>query len=114
MSIGQVCRARAWAKELLEGKLTEHYARIWDYAKDMRRSNQGSSCFVGVSRPSNNLDYKNYYHRFYIGFKALTEGWKRGYRKVIGLGGCFLKGHIKGELLTAIRRDANNQVYPIT
>jgi len=29
------------------------------------------------------------------------------------LDGCFLKGQCKGELLTAIGRDANNHVYPI-
>nr|KAJ0228024.1 hypothetical protein LSAT_V11C100048290 [Lactuca sativa] len=33
--------------------------------------------------------------------------------KVIGLDGSFLKGQCKGELLTAIRRDGNNHVYPI-
>lgn len=27
--------------------------------------------------------------------------------------GCFLKGQVKGELLTAICRDANNQVFLI-
>ena len=36
-----------------------------------------------------------------------------GCRKVIGLDGCFLKGTIKGELLTAMGRDANNQMFPI-
>ena len=38
---------------------------------------------------------------------------EKAYRKVIGLDDCFLKGEVKGELLTAIGRDANNQVYPI-
>ncbi|CAI9265380.1 unnamed protein product [Lactuca saligna] len=31
----------------------------------------------------------------------------------IGQYGCFLKGEVKGELLTTIGRDVNNQVYPI-
>ncbi|CAI9298921.1 unnamed protein product [Lactuca saligna] len=80
VSIGQCRREKHWAKELIEGKLTEHYARIWDYAQDLLRSN---------------------------------PGWKRGCRWVISLDGCFLKGAVKGELLTTIGRDANNQVYPI-
>nr|GEV00315.1 E3 ubiquitin-protein ligase SHPRH [Tanacetum cinerariifolium] len=33
--------------------------------------------------------------------------------KVIGLDGCFLKGTIKGELLTAMGRDANNHIFLI-
>ena len=33
---------------------------------------------------------------------------------MIGLDGCFLKGYVKGELLTAIEsRDANNQMFLI-
>nr|KAJ0189575.1 hypothetical protein LSAT_V11C800413560 [Lactuca sativa] len=36
-----------------------------------------------------------------------------GCRRVIGLDGCFLKGQIKGELLTAVGRDEDNHVYPI-
>ncbi|XP_023733916.2 uncharacterized protein LOC111881756 [Lactuca sativa] len=107
VSIGQCRREKKWAKELIEGKLTEHYARIWDYAQELLRSNPGSTCKVCVTV---NPDGINYFHRFYIGFKAICEGWKRGCRRVIGLDGCFLKGAVKGELLTTIGRDANNQV----
>ena len=110
VSIGQVRRAKLWAKELIEGKLTEHYGRVWDYADELLRSNPGSTCKVGVT---SNPDGKNYFSRFYICFKSLSECWKRGCRRVIGLDGCFLKGQVKGELLTAIGRDANNQVFPI-
>ena len=110
VSMGQVRRAKKWAKDLIEGKLTEHYARIWDYSAELIRSNPGSTCQVGVI---SNPDGKNYFQRIYICFKALSVSWKRGCRKVTGLDGCFLKGQVKGELLTAIGRDANNQVYPI-
>ncbi|XP_052624469.1 uncharacterized protein LOC128132213 [Lactuca sativa] len=85
VSIGQVKRAKQWAKELIEGKLNEHYARIWDYAQELLRSNPGSTCKVGVT---NNPDDKNYFKRFYICFKSLSVCWKIG-------------------------RDANNQVFPI-
>ena len=36
-----------------------------------------------------------------------------GCRKVIRIDGCFLKGICKGELLSAVRRDGNNNIYPI-
>ncbi|CAI9267739.1 unnamed protein product [Lactuca saligna] len=77
VSKGQCHRARVRAREMIEGKLEEHYAKIWDYANEILRSNPGRC------------------------------------RRVIGLDGCFLKGQIKGEILTAIGRDANNHVYPI-
>nr|GEV48523.1 hypothetical protein CTI12_AA159120 [Tanacetum cinerariifolium] len=44
---------------------------------------------------------------------AMKDGWIAGYRKVIGLDGCFLKGTIKGEFLTTMGRDANNQIFSI-
>ncbi|KAL4564998.1 hypothetical protein LXL04_029079 [Taraxacum kok-saghyz] len=95
---------------MIEGKIADHYSRIWDYAAEVQRSNPGSTVQVGVTM---NPDGKHYFHRFYVCFHALKIGWIRGCRPVIGLDGCFLKRQIKGELLTTIGRDANNQVYPI-
>ncbi|KAL4586511.1 hypothetical protein LXL04_011147 [Taraxacum kok-saghyz] len=110
VSIGQCRRARKWARDMIEGKLSEHYSKIWDYSNELLRSNPGSTCKVGLIM---NPDGKNYFQRFYICFEALSTRWKKACRKVIGLDGCFLKGEVKGELLTVIGRDANNQVYPI-
>ncbi|GJS47111.1 splicing factor [Tanacetum coccineum] len=49
----------------------------------------------------------------YICFKAIKQGWLDACRKVIGLDECFLTHTCKGQLLTAIGRDGNNQMYPI-
>ncbi|KAL4346616.1 hypothetical protein GQ457_17G004420 [Hibiscus cannabinus] len=43
----------------------------------------------------------------------LKENFKEGCRPIIGLDGCFLKGLIKGQLLTAVARDGNDQMFPI-
>ncbi|GJT53171.1 hypothetical protein Tco_0988225 [Tanacetum coccineum] len=53
---------------------------------------------------------KIHFKRIYVCFKAMIEGWSAGCRKVIGLDGCFLKGTCRGELLTAMGRDGNNQI----
>ncbi|XP_052620946.1 uncharacterized protein LOC111915798 [Lactuca sativa] len=95
---------------MIEGKASDHYARIWDYVAEIQRSNPGSTVQVGVNL---NPDGKHYFYRFYVCFHALKTGWIAGCRRVIGLDGCFLKGQVKGQLLTPIGRDANNQVYPI-
>ena len=50
---------------------------------------------------------------FYVCFKAIADGWVEGYRRIIGLDGCFLKGVCRGQLLSAVGRDANNQLFPI-
>ncbi|GKC33188.1 hypothetical protein Tco_1040482 [Tanacetum coccineum] len=56
---------------------------------------------------------KDHYGIFYVCFKALKEGWIEGCRRVIGLDGFFLKTICKGELLSAVGRDGNNQIYLI-
>ncbi|KAA3483771.1 Zinc finger, PMZ-type [Gossypium australe] len=47
------------------------------------------------------LDSPPYFKRFY----------KAGCRLILGLDGCFLKGHFKSEMLTVVGRDAKNQMY---
>ncbi|CAN1167851.1 hypothetical protein LINPERHAP2_LOCUS27483 [Linum perenne] len=36
-----------------------------------------------------------------------------GCRKLFALDGCFLKGEVKGMILTAVGKDGNNQMFPI-
>ncbi|GJV68193.1 pentatricopeptide repeat-containing protein [Tanacetum coccineum] len=64
---------------------------------------------VGVSEP----DEKTYFDRFYVCLHGLKEGWKLGCRKIIALDGCFLKKPNSGEILTAVGRDGNNQIYHV-
>ena len=52
-------------------------------------------------------------NKLYICFDACRKGFLDVCRRVIGFDGCFLKEPLKGELLSAISRDANNQIYPI-
>jgi len=48
VSMGQCRMGKKVGKELIEGKLTEHYARIWDYTDELVRSNTCFTCNVGV------------------------------------------------------------------
>lgn len=54
------------------------------------------------------------FRRFYVIFGGLKRVWTEHCRHMIGLDGCFLKRFYKEELLTAIGRDVNNQMFPIT
>jgi hypothetical protein len=49
----------------------------------------------------------------YICLDGCKKGFIAGCRRIVGLDGCFLKGPVKGQLLCAVGRDANNQMYPI-
>ena len=43
----------------------------------------------------------------------MKKGLLGGYKRIIGLDGCFVKGIVKGEVLAAVGRDGNNQIFPV-
>nr|XP_045090280.1 uncharacterized protein LOC123493395 [Aegilops tauschii subsp. strangulata] len=102
------------AKKLVMDRLMcgmkNEYTRVFDYQLELLRSNPGST--IAVCLDPTNMD-QNIFQSFYVCFNAMKLGFKAGCRKVIGLDGCFFKGAVKGELLCAIARDANNQMYPV-
>ncbi|XP_056159542.1 uncharacterized protein LOC130135140 [Syzygium oleosum] len=94
------------------GRYKEEYGQIWEYAGECRLQNPGSRVYVEVvERPLPN--HGTNFDRIYICFDACKRGFVAGCRRVIGLDGCFLKGVCKGELLAAIGRDGNNQMFLI-
>ncbi|MBA0874492.1 hypothetical protein Goshw_017475 [Gossypium schwendimanii] len=84
---------------------------LWDYADELKLKTLGSTIKMVVNRAT--LESPTHFKRFYVYFEALTRGWKEGCRPILGLDGFFLKGLFKGELLAAVERDGNNQMYPI-
>jgi hypothetical protein len=102
--------AKKLVMDRLMSGMKNEYTRVFDYQLELLRSNPGSTVYVCLD--PTNMD-QNIFQSFYVCFHALKEGFKAGCRQVIGLDGCFFKGAVKGELLCAIGRDANNQMYPV-
>ena len=110
VSLGQCKRAKQSALFDHEGGLVDHYSRLWEYRQAILDSNPGSTCHMDLEEKD---DGKQYFKRMYVCFLGLKAGWLDGCRRVIGLDGCFLTHTCKGQLLTAMGRDANNQMFPI-
>ncbi|KAK8605627.1 hypothetical protein V6N13_102403 [Hibiscus sabdariffa] len=87
-SFNKCQRARLNVLREKRGSYIEEYATLWGYAAELLHSNPGSTVFIQVHRDSDN---KVIFHRMYICFDALK----------------------KGELLVAIGRDGNNQMFPV-
>ena len=85
------------------------YELLYNYQFELLRSNPGSTVVINslpdVEPPM--------FWRMFICFDACKKGFIAGCRKVIGVDGCFFKGACNGELICAIGRDANNQIYPV-
>ena len=110
VSVGQCKRAKQCALYEHEGGLIEHYGKLWEYRQAILESNPGSTCHLDV-KPGDNGQIC--FQRLYMCFKGVKDGWIAGCRKVIGLDGCFITHTCKGQLLTAMGRDGNNQMFPI-
>ena len=97
-------------KEFL-GDWKMEFSRLCDYADMIKHTNPGTSCWVRTDRESR--PGKTLFVYFFVCFDALKRGWLEGCRKIIGFDGCFLKGSCKGELLVAVGRNGNQQMFPI-
>ncbi|MBA0754867.1 hypothetical protein Gogos_020015 [Gossypium gossypioides] len=95
----------------MAGNHKEEFGLLWDYTHELRSKIPRSTIKMVIQRVA--ADFLSYFRRYYVCFDALKRGWKAGHRPFIGLYGCFLKGSFKSEFLIAIRRDANNQIFPI-
>ncbi|WVZ09778.1 hypothetical protein V8G54_014308 [Vigna mungo] len=101
-------RAKTYASEEVKGSFTEQYTRIFDYANELLARNPGSTIKVKVEPD----DGKVIFQRFYACLQACKNSFLLC-RPIIGLDGAFLKGRHHGELLTAVARDANDQMLPL-
>lgn len=105
LPFAQAYRAETRSFELIKGALTEQYYHLRNYVEEIRRSNPGSTIIMS--------DIGLVFERIYVCIRACKATLAITYRPLIGLDACFLKGEYGGKLRVAIRKDGNNQIYPI-
>ena len=107
-----VCRAaKGKVIKQMNEKYKKEFQKLNNYVKKLKATNLGSTVIV-ISKNAVG-DSEPIFDRLYICFVALKEGFLGGCRHIIGLDGFFLKGLVKGQLLVAVGRDGNNQMFPI-
>ncbi|XP_038707254.1 uncharacterized protein LOC120002562 [Tripterygium wilfordii] len=111
INLTQCKRVRKRILANLAGNCIKEYAKLRDYAEELLVSNPGSTVSLLTNRQNENDPPS--FKAFYCCFKSCKVGVLNGCRPVLGVDGCFLKGLVKGELLTAIARDGNNQMFPV-
>ncbi|EEC72042.1 hypothetical protein OsI_04947 [Oryza sativa Indica Group] len=108
-SISKLKRAKRLVMQKAFDVTKGQYQKLYNYQQELLRTNPGSTVVInrviGIEPPV--------FKRIYICLDGCKKGFMAGCRKVIGLDGCFFKGSTNGELLCAIGRDANKQMYPI-
>ncbi|KAF3614810.1 hypothetical protein FXO37_35790 [Capsicum annuum] len=87
--------------------------RDHNYCNEIVRTNPNTSIYMKMV-DNKDHDKPKRFQRFYIWFSVCKEGFKSGYRRIVGVDGCWLKVPMYGtQLLTAIVLDPNNNIYPI-
>ncbi|XP_056690438.1 uncharacterized protein [Spinacia oleracea] len=100
------------AHTLLHGSMHEHYKKVGGYVAAIKNSSPGT--MVELVTDVSKQAFPPVFQRFYTCFEGLQRGWKQGCRKVIAVDACFLKTFLGGQLMSAIGRDGNDQMYPIS
>ncbi|WOK98454.1 hypothetical protein Cni_G07166 [Canna indica] len=104
-------RSKWEALQSLRGSVEDHYAMIGPYLAQLRIVNPTSLFNILCDRAFTGAP--PVFQRLYIGFDALKKGFMQGCRTIIRLNGCFLKIFLGGQLVSAIGREGNNQMFPI-
>ncbi|XP_021818960.1 uncharacterized protein LOC110760915 [Prunus avium] len=105
----QVYRAKGLARDLNEGTFKKQYARLWDYAEQLKNANRGSTMKI----KTHIVKVETVFQRIYVCLAACKKGFLEGCRPVIGVDGCHLKGPYPGEILTVVGVDGNNGYFPV-
>ncbi|KAL0387458.1 UNVERIFIED_CONTAM: hypothetical protein Sradi_2627600 [Sesamum radiatum] len=105
----KVQRAKREALEKIRGSDSVQYEKLWDYCETVRKFNPGSKLILKKLEGSN----PPIFDKMYVCLSALKNEFLSGCRPIIGLDGCFLKTCYRGQLLVAVGRDGNDNMFPI-
>ncbi|KAL4396270.1 uncharacterized protein [Arachis hypogaea] len=111
ITVGKAYWATRKAREEVHGRTIQQYAKLRDYCAGILRANPGSSVSILVNRPS--LTHQLRFMRMSMCIDAVKKGFLAGYRPIIGVDGCHLKGDHGQQLVVAVGRDPNDNYFPI-
>jgi hypothetical protein len=99
-------RAKRIAMKKVYESEVEHYQSSWDdYAAAVHKWNLGNMCGL--------LKDDIHFHMMFVCLDACKKGIIVGCRLMIALDGFHLKGPYGGQLLCAVGKDGNDDMYPI-
>ncbi|KAL2900434.1 Nascent polypeptide-associated complex subunit alpha muscle-specific form [Bienertia sinuspersici] len=104
-------KVKYYAHRLLHGSMKDHYHKVGNYLEALKKASPGTDMELISDLKEGNPH--PIFQRMYMCFEGLKHGWKEGCRPIICVDACFLKTFLGGQLLSAVGRDANDQMYPI-
>ncbi|KAL2938836.1 Filamin A-interacting protein 1-like, partial [Bienertia sinuspersici] len=99
------------AHKMLHGSMKEHYMKVERYIKALELASPETVLQLVVAPQPNKST--PVFNRCFTCFEGVKEGWKAGCRRVICVDAAFLKTFLGGQIMTAVSRDPNDQMFPI-
>ena len=109
LSMDQAYRAKVKAMEKIEGATRDQYKHLRSYVVELTEKNKNSTAKIKCDL----TPHGPVFERMYVCLEACKSAFVTTCMPLIGLDGCFLKGEFGGQLLTAVGKDGNNQMFPI-
>ncbi|XP_042019034.1 uncharacterized protein LOC121766865 [Salvia splendens] len=106
-------RARDSALEGIFGKAGLQYRRLFDYKAELERTHADSSVHIHYENFRDPEVVGPRFLRFYSCLGPLKKGWICFCHPIIFFDACFLRGMYRGQLMTAMGIDPNNDWWPI-
>ena len=100
MPTHQIFEAIKEAKKEIEGSEIAQHAKLKDYCEELIRYNLRSSIQIGLEKMPLKLFPK--FDRLYICLESCKREFIRGYKPLIGLEACHLKGYYGGQPITTM------------
>ncbi|KAL2904518.1 Trafficking kinesin-binding protein 1 [Bienertia sinuspersici] len=97
------------AHRMLHGSMKEHYMKVRRYLAAIKETSPESMLVLVTDEKKCPPVFK----RLFVCFDGIAKGWIEGCRKVLCIDACFLKTFLGGQLLAAVGRDGNDQMYPV-
>ncbi|GJZ53099.1 mutator type transposase, partial [Tanacetum coccineum] len=85
-----------------------------DYVKELINQNPSKTIKIDVQQELNLKSKALTFRRMYVCLGALKQGSNACGREILGLDGCFMKCPYLGQILTVVRVDVNNGIYPVS
>ncbi|GKA28962.1 mutator type transposase [Tanacetum coccineum] len=105
------------AKRIISDKMTdsfrEHYSLLREYTQELINQNPGTTVRIDVQQEPNTHSPIRTFRRVYVCLGSLKQGFRACSKEILGLDGCFMSGPWPGQILTAVRVDANNEIYQV-
>ncbi|CAN1217910.1 hypothetical protein LINPERPRIM_LOCUS1171 [Linum perenne] len=91
--------------ETIYGEYEQQFGKLYEYKGEIEAKNPDSTIVI--------VHQRLIFEQIYICLDVCKHGFKEGCRKVVCIDGCFLRGVLGCQLLSAVGLDANDCMHPI-